>query len=85
MMLTVKEVAEHLRVSRTCVYQLVEQGKLACHRIGIGRGAIRIAPEDLAAFVDGCRREERPDRPASSSTKGQGRRFRHLRIGGLPD
>lgn len=42
-MLTVKEVAERLRVSRTCVYQLIERGMLVCHRIGLGRGAIRIA------------------------------------------
>ena len=56
-MLTVKEVAGELRVSATCVYQLIEAGKLACHRIGVGRGAIRIAEADLAAFIEGCRQQ----------------------------
>ena len=55
MMLTVSEVAVRLRISRTCVYQLVESGKLSCYRIGLGRGAIRISDEDLTSFVDGCR------------------------------
>lgn len=54
-MLTVKEVAERLRVSRTCVYQLVERGKLACHRIGLGRGAIRVTSQDLTTFIESCR------------------------------
>jgi excisionase family DNA binding protein len=55
MMLTVAEVAARLRMSRTCMYQLIEAGKLSCYRIGLGRGAIRISEEDLAAYVEGCR------------------------------
>ena len=55
MMLTVIEVAARLRVSRTCVYQLVERGQLCCHRIGLGRGAIRVSEADLAAYIESCR------------------------------
>lgn len=56
-MLTVKEVAELLGVSPTCVYQLVSQKRLSCHRVGVGRGTIRITNSDLAAFLENCRRE----------------------------
>lgn len=42
MMLTVKQVAAQLTISATRVYQSIASGKLACHRIGIGRGAIRV-------------------------------------------
>lgn len=55
-MLKIREVAERLRVSATCVYQLIEKGKLACHRIGIGRGAIRVCENDLAEYVESCRK-----------------------------
>lgn len=55
MMLKVSEVALRLQVSRTCVYQLVEKKKLVSHRIGLGRGAIRILEEDLASFVSASR------------------------------
>lgn len=81
-MLTVREVAEQLSVSATCVYQLISQGKLACHRIGVGRGAIRIAAEDLAAFVEGCRRGEKPVQPASTPIAGSRKRFKHLGLDG---
>jgi excisionase family DNA binding protein len=75
MMLTVKEVADRLRVSRTCVYQLVERGKLACHRIGIGRGAIRISLDDLTAFVCACRE----NRSAESESSLRPVHLRHLK------
>ncbi len=56
-LLTAKEVASQLRVSPSLVYQLVESGRLACHRIGNGRGAIRIRPEDVDQYLSQCRRE----------------------------
>ena len=80
-MLTVKEVASELGMSATCVYQLVGTGKLVSHRFGIGRGAIRICESDLAAFVDECKKEKRPDPPtAFRATKSQNG-FKHLRLG----
>jgi excisionase family DNA binding protein len=75
MMLTVREVAAQLRVSATCVYQLIEADKIACHRIGLGRGAIRVAESDLTAFVDGCRREPSERHEASRPV----RRLKHLK------
>jgi excisionase family DNA binding protein len=56
-LLTVKEVARRLRVSQSLVYQLVDTGRLGCHRIGNGRGAIRIRPEDVTEYLETCRKE----------------------------
>lgn len=81
-MLTVREVAEQLSVSATCVYQLISRGKLACHRIGVGRGAIRIAAEDLAAFIEGCRRGEKSTQSISPPVTGNRKRFKHLGLDG---
>ena len=74
-LLTVREVSTRLRVSPSLVYQLVETGKLACHRIGTGRGAIRISFSDLEAYLQGCRSERqtpvpKPPRP----------RLKHLKL-----
>jgi excisionase family DNA binding protein len=74
MMLTVVEVAARLRMSRTSVYQLVESGKLGCHRIGIKRGAIRISEEDLASFLDTCRVVA----PARASVPSEPVQLKHL-------
>lgn len=56
-LLTVREVSERLRVSVNCVYALVGRGKLACYRVGAGRGAIRIRGEDVEAYLGICRKE----------------------------
>ena len=56
-LMTVKEVAHRLRVSASLVYQLLDSGKLGCHRIGKGRGAIRIRPEDVDEYLNQCRHE----------------------------
>lgn len=75
-MLTVVEVAAFLRVSRTCVYQLIESGKIACHRIGVGRGAIRVTQSDLDEFVQGCR--QKPGEEASNASR-PAKRLKHLK------
>jgi excisionase family DNA binding protein len=45
--LKVGEAAKMLQVSADAVYSLCETGKLKHHRIGNGRGTIRILPADL--------------------------------------
>lgn len=81
-MLTIKDVAARLSVSATCVYQLVASRKLACHRIGIGRGAIRICESDLEKFVDDCRQENvEGDTQVRRRTQTK-RSFKHLRVSG---
>ena len=55
MMLKVSQVAEKLNVSESIVYALIDSGRLACHRIGVGRGTIRVSTEDLDAYLASCR------------------------------
>ena len=52
-LLNVREVADRLRCSRALVYQLCEKGRLSHHRLGIGRGTIRVSEADLQTFLDG--------------------------------
>lgn len=56
-LLSVAQVAARLRVSNATVYGLVERGALAHVRVS---NAIRIAPADLAAFVEAFRRSGAP-------------------------
>lgn len=79
-MFTVKQVAEQLNISATCVYQLVSTGKLACHRIGIGRGAIRVSEDDLRAFISASRNESEHLPPSPSQRLPSVREFKHLRL-----
>ncbi|MEZ6063932.1 MAG: helix-turn-helix domain-containing protein [Planctomycetaceae bacterium] len=53
--LTVEGAANYLQVSRSIIYALIEAGKLACHRIGLGRGTIRISQHDIEAYLESCR------------------------------
>ena len=59
-MLTVAEVAKHLRCSPQLVYQAVAEGRLCCLRLGGAgkRGTIRIREEDLQAFLKECEARE---------------------------
>jgi excisionase family DNA binding protein len=47
----VREAAQRLDVSQATVYALVASGKLRCHRVGLGRGCIRISEEHLAEYL----------------------------------
>ncbi|APZ93433.1 helix-turn-helix domain-containing protein [Fuerstiella marisgermanici] len=51
MFLTVQEAADHLKVSCATVYALISKKHLNCHRIGTGRGVIRISLENIATFL----------------------------------
>ncbi len=70
--MTVKEVAERLKVSGGCVYQFIAERRLQHLRIGCARGAIRIREDDLTAFLDGCRVQQHPRQPA----------LKHIKLGG---
>ena len=76
-LLTPKEVADRLRVSRATVYNLCECGKLASYRIGVGRGALRISEADLDAFIESCRDTSR-SRQRPVVKKEPPIRLRHL-------
>jgi excisionase family DNA binding protein len=74
---TVAETADALSVSTSLIYQLVEAGKIPCHRIGRGRGAIRFRAEDIAAYLQACRvgRAEPDANPKPARPK-----LKHVRI-----
>lgn len=48
--LTVGEAAKYLRVSEGAIRELCNSGKLTHHRIGAGRGTIRIQREELKTY-----------------------------------
>lgn len=75
-LLTIEQAAEQLQVSRSILYSLIDRGKLACHRVGIGRGTIRIAPSDLEAYLESCRHAERVEEPPVPRRV----RLRHIRL-----
>ena len=56
-MMTVKEVAEHLGVSRGLVYKLVSDGELDSYRVG---STIRITPEQLREYLQRPPKDDRP-------------------------
>jgi excisionase family DNA binding protein len=74
-LLTVREVAGLLRVSQNCVYELVGKGRLACYRVGTGRGAIRIRRGDVEAYLAGSRVDKAE--PAGRACRP---RLRHLTL-----
>ena len=49
--MTVRKAAERLEVSQSTVYALIAAGKLKCHRVGVGRGCIRIHEDHIAAYL----------------------------------
>ena len=77
MMLTVKQVAERLNVSASCVYQLVETGRLSHHRIGVGRGAIRFSEQDVTDFLSESRSQSRN---ATGTARPFQRKLKHLKL-----
>jgi excisionase family DNA binding protein len=75
-MLRVREAAERLKCSEALVYELCAQRRLAHVRLGLGRGTIRIRPEDLDAFISGAAvRTANPPAPKSAPVK-----LKHLRL-----
>ena len=73
---TPAEVAEILRASRSHVYDLIQAGDIAVHRISRGRrGAVRISEDDLRDYLARCRVETR-NAPSVTTT----RKLKHIRI-----
>jgi len=61
--LTVADVAKRLRCSPSLVYGLCASGKLPHHRLGLGRGTIRVTEAQLAAFLEGTAITPAPSQP----------------------
>lgn len=78
---TINEVAAILKVSKSLVYGMIASGKIACHRIGNGRGVIRIRRDDLEQFISQCRVE--PNLPPPQSRRPTLKHLRLKQAGGI--
>lgn len=72
--LTIPEVAGQLRVAQNTVRNEIKAGRLAAFRF---RGAYRIRPEDLAAYVPNCRGKS-VGRTATITGRPQATTLKHL-------
>jgi len=48
-LLTIPEVAEHLKVDARTISRRIKDGKIRVHRFG---RLVRVSPEDLASFIN---------------------------------
>jgi len=71
-LMKVGDVAERLTCCPSHVYALIASGRLHCHRIGKGRGGLRVSDEQLAAFL----KETELTGPCSENEEEE---FRHFR------
>lgn len=76
-LLKAAEVAHQLQCSRALVYLLCERGLLSHHRVGLGRGTIRISPDDLSLYLAQHRTTERHQAEAPALAT---RKLKHIRI-----
>ncbi|REJ87798.1 MAG: DNA-binding protein [Planctomycetota bacterium] len=61
---TVRQLAEHYRLSERTVYDIIASGELRAHRFGSGRGTIRVSNQDRIEWESRCSNVDVP----SSST-----------------
>ena len=73
----VKDAAIRLDVSSATIYGLIAAGKLRCHRLGLGRGCIRISEEHLSEFLRGA--EKGFDPPSAPTARIIRPTLRHLK------
>ena len=79
--LTVREAAQFLKTSKSFLYQLVTNRKIACYKIG--QGAIRFQLDDLLAYLEQCRVE--PEKQISRGIHSTGTTFQHLNASRLAE
>ena len=77
-MLTVRQAAQRLNVSEKTVRNLVNGGKLAHHRIGAGRGVIRVSEQALNQHL--AESEVRDPSPPTSLKRQERRTLRHISL-----
>jgi excisionase family DNA binding protein len=76
-LLTVREVAAHLRLSIASVYLMIRKGTLMAHRLGGRNGAIRIRPEDLDSCLELTEQIHASAKPKRSSPRVK---LKHIRL-----
>jgi excisionase family DNA binding protein len=63
----VKVVANTLDVSVATIYRAVESGALRAHRLGTGKGAVRIPGDALLDYIAACERAAMKDRATEAA------------------
>lgn len=76
-MLTARHIADRLRVSRQCVYTLIEERLLPASRVSEAGRAIRVRPEDLNEFLEKCKVPKRSKSPPKRTVSAPSA-FTHL-------
>jgi len=74
-MFSVKDVAHHLSLSPSKVYELVDQGKIGHHRMD---GAIRISQKQLEEYLKETERERRDETPKKRKPRRPGVELKYL-------
>lgn len=59
-MLSVKAVARLLSVSPKTIYKIISKGTLKAHRVGVGRGTIRVSEDQLSEYLRECEKTTKP-------------------------
>ena len=76
-LLTVAEVAAILRLDESSVYALAASGELPRYKVGPKNGGVRIAREDVDAYLTECRQSKNEDEEPQRAPRP---RLKHLRI-----
>lgn len=70
---TVARTAKWLGLSPSSVYGLIAKELLEAHRLGVGRGTLRVLPADAQAYLDRCRiKRKRPEQPDLNDDQKKG-------------
>lgn len=73
--MTVKQAAARLEVSPSLVYSLIAAGKLRYHRVGHGRGRLRVPEDAIGEYLARCTFAPEEEKPAPKLPK-----LRHIRL-----
>lgn len=69
-MLSVKDAAVRLNVSTSTIYSLIKCGQLRSHRVGVGRGVIRVSEANISDYLQSSASViDRPPRHRRQSLK----------------
>lgn len=60
---SVKEVATQFGVNPHSVYRMIAAGTLRGHRLGLGRGTLRISQDEIRRYLDSSGTDRLPDNP----------------------
>ncbi len=75
--MTVKELAEQLRISLATAYVLLKQGKIASFRIGGNCGAIRVRMADVETYLESQKQQVESTVPVQKPVRLQ---LKHLKL-----